>query len=363
MTLSCTIVAAQDSIWLDPIFLDTTYQYVPFQPLKVKTIQEMTLEMAEETDDPQIQIDAGSYYYRGEVVPRNIIKAKEHFQNALANLDKYTDYPYRSYFIDLANKYLKAIDEELQGYTSIIQSHTTPKPNMMRLFRNEPLWEEQRPSYIPQKVRVRLETKSVPVRPKTASPDEVVVRTKDSYYVRKRNVYDRYFDYNGMFSLYYFGFGYTHYFIENQHILNASTLDFRLSVVGVSPLNVELCVGPWSNRVTYKPTVQLYFPVANRFAVVPYAGVAVDASWVGTIFDKNYVYDKPKDFYMAAVGGLALNLTGSKQENGKGQVSFVIKLEYRHPLIQPEVGTKELTGLYLGAQFNIGSRFDQKQKQ
>lgn len=363
MTLSCTIVAAQDSIWLDPIFLDTTYQYLPFQPLKVKTIQEMTLEMAEYTDDPEIQIDAGRYYYQGEVVPRNIIKAKEHFQWALASLEKYIDYPDRLISIELATEYLKVINEELQRYTSIVQSHTLPKPNMMKLFRNEPLWEEQRPSYIPQKVRVRLETKSVPVRPKTASPDEVVVRTKDSYYVRKRNVYDRYFDYNGMFSLYYFGFGYTHYFIGNQHILNASTLDFRLSVVGVSPLNVELCVGPWSNRVTYKPTVQLYFPVANRFAVVPYAGVAVDASWVGTIFDKNYVYDKPKDFYMAAVGGLALNLTGSKQENGKGQVSFVIKLEYRHPLIQPEVGTKELTGLYLGAQFNIGSRFDQKQKQ
>lgn len=174
----------------------------------------------------------------------------------------------------------------------------------------------------------------------------------------KPNVYDKYFEYSGFHSISYINAGYMYYFIGQKHVIDFSTLDFRLSVVGVKPLGVELCVSPWDTRVTYKPSVQIYFPVAKCFALVPYAGLAVDASYVGTYFNKNYVYDKSQDFYMAAIGGIALHLTGSS--SGKGLISFAVKLEYRHPLIQPEVGTKELRGLYLGGQVQIGSIFKKK---
>jgi hypothetical protein len=174
--------------------------------------------------------------------------------------------------------------------------------------------------------------------------------------VHKPNVYDKFFDYSGMYALRYFSAGYMYYFIGQQHLVNASILDFRLSVVGVSPLCVEMSISPWDTRVTYKPSLQIYFPVAKCFSLVPYAGVAVDASYIGPFFNKNYVYDKDKDFHMAAIGGIALDLSAMKH------VPIQVKVEYRHPLIEPVIGSTNLTGLYLGAQIQFGSIFDKKHK-
>lgn len=281
----------------------------------------------------------GLMYYAGLGPIRNLEKARYYFneveslqgKKGLAEGDNVNDY---------YTKLKKELDAELKRHKQAIEDHAYHGvPDMQVFFQTG-----------------KKSGKQSGTTNKSLAKDLKKVKAKKPEKEHKPNVYDKFFDHSGFYSLSYLSVGYMYYFMGQEHRVNASILDFRLSVVGVSPLCVELCANPWQDRVTYKPTVQVYFPVAKCFSLVPYAGVAVDASYVGTFFNKNYAYDKDKDFYIAAVGGLALDLSAMRH------VPIQVKLEYRHPLVQPVSGTTNLTGLYLGAQIKFGSIWDKKKK-
>ncbi len=165
---------------------------------------------------------------------------------------------------------------------------------------------------------------------------------------------NRYFNRSGFSSLSYLSLGYTYSFMDGHHLVNASILDFRASLVGASLLNVEMAVSPFNKRFAYKPSIRIYIPVAPCLSLVPYGGAEIDASYVGQYLDKNYTYDETTDFYINAVGGVALNLTAAKH------VPMEIKVEYRHPVLERTNGALHMKGIYLGAQIYFGSVFKKK---
>ena len=279
----------------------------------------------------------GVMYYYGEGTVRNFEKAK-YYLNRVELLQGKNGMSEGENVNDYYTKLKKELDAELKRHKQAIEDHAYHGvPDMQVFFQTG-----------------KKSGKQSGTTNKSLAKDLKKVKAKKPEKQHKPNVYDKFFDHSGFYSLSYLSVGYMYYFMGQEHHVNASILDFRLSVVGVSPLCVELCANPWQDRVTYKPTVQVYFPVAKCFSLVPYAGVAVDASYVGTFFNKNYAYDKDKDFYIAAVGGLALDLSAMRH------VPIQVKLEYRHPLVQPVSGTTNLTGLYLGAQIKFGSIWDKK---
>ena len=308
---------------------------------------------AAEQKNPKALLNLGLLHAQGQGVPMNLIKAKRYF-NMVKNSEKSLSRTDKINYASFDN----FVNVEINIIADSIRVNGQPVPDMDIFFQSE---KKQR-KLASQESNVRSDEGQTPSNGKTAnvSKEKVVQGQKiqaKKPKEHKPNVYDKFFAYSGMYSLSYLNAGYMYYPTGQKHLIDFSTLDFRLAVVGVKPLGVELCLSPFDTRVTYKPSVQIYFPVAKWFSIVPYAGLAVDASYVGTFFDKNYEYDKSKDFYMGAIGGIALNLTAI---GSGGHFSFALKMEYRHPLIQPEVGTKELTGLYLGAQIQVGSIFKKK---
>jgi len=170
----------------------------------------------------------------------------------------------------------------------------------------------------------------------------------------KQNAYHRYLDYSGRSTLSYLSVGYTYSFMGGNHLMTFSTLDFRVWLLGFSLLSAELSVSPLDTRVAYKPSFRIYLPVAKCFALVPYAGAAVDMSALGMYVNPNSTYDKARDFYFSATVGLAFNLSAAKH------VPLDVKVEYRHPIITPTNGTLSPQGVYLGAQIYFGSVFGNK---
>lgn len=165
---------------------------------------------------------------------------------------------------------------------------------------------------------------------------------------------NRYFNRSGFSSLSYLSLGYTYSFMDGHHLVNASLLDFRASLVGASLLNVEMSVSPFNKRFAYKPAIRIYIPVLPYLSLVPYGGAEIDASYIGQYLDHNYTYDKTTDFYINAVGGVALNLTAAKH------VPMEIKVEYRHPVLEGTNGALHSKGIYIGAQIYFGSVFKKR---
>lgn len=170
----------------------------------------------------------------------------------------------------------------------------------------------------------------------------------------KQNAYHRYLDYSGRSTLSYLSVGYTYSFMGGQHLMTFSTLDFRVWLLGFSLLSAELSVAPLDTRVAYKPSFRIYLPVAKCFALVPYAGAAVDMTALSMYVNPNSTYNKARDFYCSATVGLAFNLSAAKH------VPMDVKVEYRHPIITPTNGTLSPQGVYLGAQIYLGSVFGNK---
>ena len=170
----------------------------------------------------------------------------------------------------------------------------------------------------------------------------------------KQNAYHRYLDHSGRSTLSYLSVGYTYSFMGGQHLMTFSTLDFRVWLFGFSLLSAELCVAPLDTRVAYKPSFRIYIPVAKSFALVPYAGAAVDMTALGMYVNPNSTYDMSRDFYCSATVGLAFNLSAAKH------VPFDFKVEYRHPIIMPTNGSLSPQGIYLGAQIYFASVFGNK---
>ena len=197
-----------------------------------------------------------------------------------------------------------------------------------------------------QTLEIRLtelqETQSQPVQEQKQSKD------------RSNSWLNRFYDYSGFSSLSYLSAGYTFACMTGSHMINASLLDFRVSLFSASLLNVEMSVSPFNKRFSYKPNIRIYIPVAKCFSIVPYGGAEIDASYLGKYFDKNYTYDVQNDFYINAVGGLALNLTAARH------VPMEINVEYRHPVLVPTAGALNPQGVYVGAKIYFGSVFYKK---
>lgn len=165
---------------------------------------------------------------------------------------------------------------------------------------------------------------------------------------------NRFYDYSGFSSLSYISAGYMYSCMDGSHLVNASLLDFRASLFSASLLNVEMAVSPFNKRFAYKPNIRIYIPIAKCLSLVPYGGAEIDASYIGKYFDKNYAYDVDNDFYINAVGGIALNLTAARH------VPIEIKVEYRHPVLERTAGALNTKGVYVGAQIYFGSVFEKR---
>lgn len=134
-------------------------------------------------------------------------------------------------------------------------------------------------------------------------------------------------------------------FPRTHHVINLSTLDFRVGIFGMTPLGFEFGVGPLSQWVGYKPSVRLYFPIGKMMAIVPYGGLSADVTYLRTKVDKKYNYIKNNDFYLSAHAGLAINFSGLSH------FPMEIKAEYRHPLVNDQI---QGPSFVLGAQLYIG---------
>ena len=165
---------------------------------------------------------------------------------------------------------------------------------------------------------------------------------------------NRFYNYSGFSSLSYLSAGYTYSCMGGKHMVNASVFDFRVGLFSASLLNVEMSVSPFDKRFAYKPNIRIYIPIAKCFSLVPYGGAEVDASYLGQYFDKSYAYNVDKDFYINAVGGIALNLTAMRH------VPIEIRAEYRHPVKESYAGALNPKGVYVGAQIYFGSVFYKK---
>ena len=165
------------------------------------------------------------------------------------------------------------------------------------------------------------------------------------------NFLSRYYDYSGKSSLSIFSAGYTYSLVDGRHLVNASLLDFRIRMFGLSPLAAEFSVSPLDARVAYKPSIRLHVPVYKWLAVTPYVGTAIDASYMGTLLVKRYDFQKERDFYVSLITGVSLFVTAARN------VPLELKVEYRHPLVTPTSGAFNPQGIYLGAQIHFGRVF------
>ena len=161
-------------------------------------------------------------------------------------------------------------------------------------------------------------------------------------------------DYSGKSFMSVVSLGYTYSFRDTSHLVSASLFDFRAGMFGMSPLAVELSVCPMKRKVVYKPSIRLYVPLAKCFTFVPYAGVMMDATYLGNYLIPNYGYDYYNEFFMNAFAGVAFNLSAIKS------MPLEIKLEYRHPIEQRTYCDFYARGLYLSTQLYIGKAFKNK---
>ena len=164
------------------------------------------------------------------------------------------------------------------------------------------------------------------------------------------NVFDRYFDYSGFAGMSYVTLGYTYSFMDSHHWLNVSLFDFRVNVVGLSPLKMEFTVSPWEKRLLYCPTARVYLPVTEYLAIVPYGGVSMDTGALGKVFKRDSDEEQPQEFSMAVVAGTGLNLSILKR------MPIELKVEYRHPVINPTACASP-QGIYLGMQLYFNKTF------
>lgn len=185
-------------------------------------------------------------------------------------------------------------------------------------------------------------------------PAETVVQQKKE--TRSSKWLAPFFNHSGRHSLSVLSVGYTYSFMDGYHLVNAALLDFRTTLFGMSLLNVEMSVSPFTKRFAYRPQVRLYLPIIKNLSVVPYGGAEIDASRLGWYIDKNYQYDADSQFYINAIGGLALHLTAARH------VPMEVKMEYRHPVYTRSAGTYTSAGFYIGAQIYFTQPYKYKTK-
>lgn len=207
----------------------------------------------------------------------------------------------------------------------------------------------------PQGGQKTITTTKTEQNPAKAEKEKVTSKANEEPKKDKSNSWlNRFYNYSGFSSLSYLSAGYTYSCMGGKHMVNASVFDFRVGLFSASLLNVEMSVSPFDKRFAYKPNIRIYIPIAKCFSLVPYGGAEVDASYLGQYFDKSYAYNVDKDFYINAVGGIALNLTAMRH------VPIEIRAEYRHPVKESYAGALNPKGVYVGAQIYFGSVFYKK---
>lgn len=172
----------------------------------------------------------------------------------------------------------------------------------------------------------------------------------------KESLRQRYFNYSGRGSLSILSVGGTYSFMDTTHHVTVSLLDFRTGMFGMSPLAVEFAVGPFKNRVVYKPSVRLYVPVAKCISIAPYAGVLVDVSYLGRYVLPDFDYVHERDFFMNAYAGVAIQLSAIRR------MPLELKVEYRHPLESISYLEFYPRGVYMSAQLYLGRTFPKQKR-
>ena len=232
------------------------------------------------------------------------------------------------------------------------QSKQQTKPQPYKAAENS---EKSQPATVVVQVRETDNSSGSGSADNRPQEPSAATRTKSSAGQEGKNgnsFLSRYYEHSGSKSLSYFSAGYTYSFFDGRHLVSASLLDFRIKMFGMSPLCAEMSVSPLDVRVAYKPAVRLHIPVTKWMAVTPYAGAAVDMSYLGTLVKKGYDFNKERDFYVSVTSGVSLYITAAKH------VPLEIKAEYRHPVVTPSSGAFNSQGIYLAAQIYFGSVFD-----
>lgn len=172
---------------------------------------------------------------------------------------------------------------------------------------------------------------------------------------------DRFYDYAGKSSLSILNIGYTYDILDKKHLLGLGLLEFRCRWFGLSPLNVELGIGPHPDRegtmvsqwVAYKPMVRFYIPFCKMLAISPYGGVAIDMTGVRPYFDKGYQYEKENNYFLDVIAGLSLHI------DMLASIPMEICAEYRYPVVMNQRDVLN-QGIYVGARIHFASPFGRK---
>ncbi len=161
----------------------------------------------------------------------------------------------------------------------------------------------------------------------------------------------RFYDHSGRHFLSVVSAGYTYDFFNNRHSVDLSLLDFRVTLLGVSLLNAEMCVLPYRTSVAYKPSLAVYLPVGKCFAFVPYLSADIDATGLWQYIDRKFDYTFDADFYAAAAAGLGFEVSGLRA------LPMRIQVEYRYPLVKAHWQTDLSSSVTVGAKFYLGKAF------
>ena len=164
----------------------------------------------------------------------------------------------------------------------------------------------------------------------------------------------RFYDHSGRYHLSFVAAGYSYDCMNNRHQVEASLLDFRVGLVGLSLIDAEMCVLPYRTSVAYKPSVAVYLPVGRLFAFVPYVAANIDVTGLGPYFKKDFEYTRSTDFYAGIMTGVGFELSAVKD------VPMRIQLEYRYPLVRADWQTDFTPSLCVGIKFYLGKAFIQK---
>ena len=228
---------------------------------------------------------------------------------------------------------------------------STPQQTVRTLDQTPIQLPTQTPSVRPEPEPVSEPT---PEPAYTPEPSRRRTATRTEETETKTRLIDRYFDYSGRHALYILNVGYTYSCANGYHLVNAALCDFRTTIVGFSILNAEIAVSPFTKRFAYKPQVRFYIPATKFLSVVPYGGVEIDMSYVGTYFSEKYQYDFATQFYVNAIGGAALNLSILPN------VPLEVKFEYRHPIKCVDSNPPAPKGFYISAQLYFALLYRRK---
>ena len=173
-----------------------------------------------------------------------------------------------------------------------------------------------------------------------------VSNLKKSARQQKRN---EYYENSGFISLSYLGIGVSYSTLDTAIYMSFSTMDLRVGMFGLSPLAFEFSVEPFERRFSYNPSIRVNFPLTDGLSLAPYAGVAVDASYICSRISPKYDYDINRDFYVNGTLGLAVNFSIFKH------VPMDWKIELRYPIYE-----RANYGLLFTVQFYMGGAFDRR---